>query len=163
MPSLPRPLLQKRVRNEVDEARKKTRHLILLEDPEVQEFPAMVTVTLRGTPGPVRKNGKVVEATTHRLRLQITQDYPYQKPIVQWMSEIFHPNIMTYSDGGFVCTRFLDEWTWSSTLADFLRGLEALLIKPNPRSPYATCTCREAAQYFLAREADTKLPPSKPR
>lgn len=131
--------------------------MILLENPELKAFPVVVHVTLRQAPGPVRRDGRVTETRTHRLTLQITGDYPYQKPIVQWMSDIFHPNIMTYSEGGFVCTRFLDNWSFDSKLADFLRGLEVLLVKPNPESPYATCICREAAEYFLAqrREAPT--------
>ena len=161
MPSLPRALLQARVLNEVQEARKKTHHIILMDDPEVRSFPATLNVTLRGAPGPIRKNGQVVQTTTHRLRIQLTQDYPYQKPIVQWMSEIFHPNIMTYSEGGFVCTRFLEQWSWTSTLSDFLRALEGLLLAPKPKVPYATCICREASAYFLALEKDAT--PSPPR
>lgn len=152
MPSLPRAILVARLRNEVENARRGTRHLVVVADPEFKAFPVTLTVTLRDAPGPVRRAGKVEWASTHRLTLQVTQDYPYQKPIVQWMSEIFHPNIMTYSEGGFVCTRFLDDWTFDAQLKDFLLGLEALLLKPNPSSPYATCTCNEAAAYFLALE-----------
>jgi ubiquitin-protein ligase len=156
MPSLPRPLLVDRLKNEIEKARTKTRHVVLVEDPTLEKFPVTLSVTLRNAPGPVRKDGKVGQADTHRLKLQITTDYPYQKPIVQWMSEIFHPNIMGYSEGGFVCTRFLDNWTWESTIADFLKGLEALLQKPNPHNPYATCICREAADYFLKLEPGRK-------
>ena len=152
-PSLPKPILLARLRNEIEAARSKTRHVVIVEDPDLESFPVTLTVTLRKTPGPVRKEGKVETALTHRLKLQITRDYPYQKPIVQWMSEIFHPNIMTYAEGGFVCTRFLDEWRIDSTVADFLKGLEMLLSNPNPRNPYATCICNEAALYFLARES----------
>jgi ubiquitin-protein ligase len=152
VPSLPRPMLVARLRNEVANARRKTRHVVMVEDAEFAQFPVTIAVTLREAPGPVRKAGKVTEVSTHRLKLQITKDYPYQKPIVQWMSEIFHPNIMTYSEGGFVCTKFLDNWSFNSELADFLRGLEVLLQKPNPHNPYATCTCNEAAAYFRARE-----------
>ncbi len=152
MPSLPRPILVARLRNEVERARKRTRHLVLVEDTEFAQFPVTMAITLRNAPGPVRKGGRVTSADSHRLKLQVTQDYPYQKPIVQWMSDIFHPNIMSYSEGGFVCTRFLDNWTFNSELADFLRGLEVLLQKPNPRSPYATCICNEAAAYFLEKE-----------
>lgn len=134
---------------------------MLVDDPEFKAFPVTLAVTLRQAPGPVRRNGVVQTVDTHRLRLQITQDYPYQKPIVQWMSEIFHPNIMTYSEGGFVCTRFLDDWSFDSELKDFLRYLEALLLKPNPLNPYATCTCNEAAAYFLEREGAPQAPRGK--
>lgn len=151
MPSLPRPILLARLRNEIEAARTRTRHVVLVEDSEFRTFPVTVSVTLRKTPGPVRKAGQVSTVDTHRLKLQITRDYPYQKPIVQWMSEIFHPNIMTYAEGGFVCTRFLDDWRMDSTVADFLKGLEMLLANPNPRNPYATCICNEAAAYFLSK------------
>ena len=150
MPALPRAVLVARLRNEVEKARRKTRHLVVVEDPDFEKFPLTISVTLRDAPGPVRRGGKVGETDTHRLRLQITKDYPYQKPIVQWMSEVFHPNIMTYSEGGFVCTKFLDNWSFNSELGDFLRGLEVLLQKPNPNNPYATCICNEAAAYFRA-------------
>lgn len=149
MPSMPRALLVARLRNEVEAARTATRHIVLLEDPDFAAFPVTLSVTLRGAPGPVRKGGRVGTVETHRLQLQVTHEYPYRKPVVQWMSDIFHPNIMKYSEGGFVCTRLLEDWSWESTLADFLRGLEVLLQKPNPKSPYATCTCKEAAAYFL--------------
>jgi ubiquitin-protein ligase len=151
---MPRALLIARLRNEVEGARAATRHVIMVEDPDFERFPAMISVTLRGAPGPVRKDGRVTQSETHRFQLQVTHEYPYRKPIVQWMSDIFHPNIMKYSEGGFVCTRLLEDWSWESTLTDFLRGLEVLLQKPNPRSPYATCTCKEAAAYFLRVEED---------
>ena len=156
MPSLPRAMLVSRLRNEVENARRSTKHVIVVEDQEFAKFPVTVSITMRGAPGPVRRGKDVVQVDTHRLKLQITKDYPYQKPIVQWMSEIFHPNIMTYSEGGFVCTRFLDTWNFNSQLADFLRGLEVLLQKPNPDSPYATCTCNEAAAYFRARKGPAR-------
>ena len=158
MPAMPRALLTARLRNEIEAARTATRHVILVEDPDYETFPVTLSVTLRGSPGPVRKDGRVTEVDIHRLQIQITNEYPYRKPIVLWMSDIFHPNIMKYSDGGFVCTRLLENWTWESTLVDFLRGLEVLLQKPNPRSPYATCTCREAAAYFLRIEEDGGRP-----
>jgi len=154
VPSMPRALLVARLRNEVEAARSATRHIILVEDPDYASFPANLSVTLRGAPGPVRKDGRVQQVDIHRLQLQITHEYPYRKPIVQWMSDIFHPNIMKYSEGGFVCTRLLEDWSWKSTIADFLRGLEVLLQRPNPRSPYATCTCREAAAHFLRVEEE---------
>jgi ubiquitin-protein ligase len=154
MPSMPRALLVERLRNEIERARATTRHIILVEDANFERFPASLSVTLRGAPGPVRRAGQVEQTETHRLVIQITQEYPYRKPIVQWMSDIFHPNIMKYAEGGFVCTKLLEDWSWESTLADFLRGLEVLLQKPNPHSPYATCTCREAAAYFLRVEED---------
>lgn len=158
MPSMPRALLVSRLRNEVEAARKATRHIVLLEDPDFERFPVTLSVTLRKAPGPVRKDGRVGQVETHRLHLQITHEYPYRKPVVQWMSDIFHPNIMKYAEGGFVCTRLLEDWSWESTIADFLRGLEVLLQKPNPHSPYATCTCKEAAAYFLRLEEDGGRP-----
>jgi ubiquitin-protein ligase len=135
MPSLPRPILVARLRNEVESARRKSRHVIVVEDATFGKFPATIAVTLRGVPGPVRKGKDVVQVDTHRLTLQVTQDYPYQKPIVQWMSEIFHPNIMTYSEGGFVCTRFLSNWSFNSELADFLQGARSPAAEAEPRQP----------------------------
>jgi ubiquitin-protein ligase len=80
--------------------------------------------------------------------MEISEDYPYQKPLVIWATPIFHPNIMVPEDGGFVCTKLLENWGFDSNLLLFIKGIEALLSNPNPTSPYGTESCTRAAELF---------------
>lgn len=146
---LPRDILVKRLKNEIALCRSQLPHLIEVEDPEFSTFPATIVVTFRNIPGPVRKKDGVAHAFTHRMRVDITSDYPYQKPTVRWETSIFHPNIVPPERGGWVCIKLLDTWSFSSNLLTFLNGIESLLVNPNPRSPYRDDTTLEAARYFV--------------
>jgi len=42
----------------------------------------------------------------------------------------------------------LDDWNFNSTLLMFIKGIEYLLLNPNPSSPFGTETCTAAAQHF---------------
>ncbi|MDH4123042.1 MAG: ubiquitin-conjugating enzyme E2, partial [Thermoplasmata archaeon] len=84
----------------------------------------------------------------HRFQIIITENYPYEKPIVKWQTPIFHPNIMEASDGGYVCTKLLENWDFKSTLSAFINGLEILLMNPNPENPFGSDSCTRAAEYF---------------
>ncbi|MEW5760452.1 MAG: ubiquitin-conjugating enzyme E2 [Candidatus Thermoplasmatota archaeon] len=145
---LPKELLRKRLRNEIIQCKRKTRHQIEVSDATLSNFPITLVVTLKGIPGPVLRGGKLNHKFTHKFIMEITEDYPYQKPIVRWDSPIFHPNIMLPEDGGYVCTRLLDEWTFDSTVLNFFKGIESLLTNPNPANPYGTDSCTRAAEYF---------------
>jgi ubiquitin-protein ligase len=145
---LPRDLLVSRLKNEIRECRRSFKHYFSISDPDFREFPVTIMVTLVNTPGPVLKGDRVGTRYTHKLRITITEDYPFQTPIVRWRSKIFHPNIMPPSDGGYICTKLLDEWSFRSTLPAFIRGIESLLLNPNPDNPYDNDTCTKAAEYF---------------
>jgi len=80
--------------------------------------------------------------------MKITEEYPYEKPIVRWRTPIFHPNIMLPEDGGHVCTKLLDTWGFNSNLLAFIQGVESLLTNPNPLSPWGSKSCMAAAKYF---------------
>jgi hypothetical protein len=114
----------------------------------IDDFPVTLKVVMRGVPGPDLVEGKVVHRTEHAMVIEISEDYPYQKPLVIWGTPIFHPNIMVPQDGGFVCTKLLDEWGFDSNLLLFIKGVEALLSNPNPTSPYGTDSCTKAAMAF---------------
>ena len=105
-------------------------------------------VTLVNTPGPIFDGDKIRTKYTHKLEVIVTDDYPFQTPIVRWRSKIFHPNIMIPDDGGYVCTRLLDDWSFGSNLLSFIKGIESLLANPNPDNPYESKGCTEAAEYF---------------
>jgi ubiquitin-protein ligase len=145
---LPRDILAARVRNEISLCKGQLQHQISVSDTSVSSFPLEVDVTMLKTPGPVLRDGKVTHAYTHKMKIVVTENYPYEKPIVRWQSPIFHPNIMIARDGGYVCTKLLDDWSFSSTLVNFIQGIESLLVSPNPGNPYASESCMLAADYF---------------
>lgn len=144
---LPPDILSARVRNELDMCLRNCGHSIEATVGE-KVFPIEIDVRLVKTPGPVLRDGKVSNAYEHRMKIIVTEEYPYEKPIVRWQTPIFHPNIMLERDGGYVCTRLLDDWTFGSNLLSFIKGIESLLVHPNPENPYASESCLLAAQYF---------------
>jgi ubiquitin-conjugating enzyme E2 C len=145
---LPPDILSARIRNELEMCRRTLRHRFETESWAEGTFPVVIGVTLVKTPGPVMRSGKVAHAYEHSLKIVVTSEYPYEKPIVRWQSPIFHPNIMLARDGGYVCTKLLDDWSFSSNLSSFVKGLESLLMNPNPSSPYASESCMTAASHF---------------
>ncbi|UCD92665.1 MAG: hypothetical protein JSV43_01725 [Methanobacteriota archaeon] len=145
---LPMDVLRDRVRNEIQMCQRQLHHQIVVSDPDYKEFPVEVSLTLTKTPGPILFDGNISHLFNHKLKMIITEDYPYEKPIVKWQTEIFHPNIMLPDDGGYVCTKLLDDWDFSSNLLMFIKGLESLLINPNPNNPYGSDSCTRAAEYF---------------
>lgn len=157
MPKLPADILKKRVEFEIGMCQRKLPHKIKVVDPEMKKFPIEVRVTLVRSPGPVWKDGKVSHLFTHRFKMFITDEYPYEKPLVHWHTPIFHPNIMEPKLEGHVCTKLLDDWNFNSTLLNFIHGLESLLLNPNPGSPWASESCQEAAKYF---EENEYIPPT---
>jgi ubiquitin-conjugating enzyme E2 C len=148
MPKLPQDILKRRIKHELDMCIRKLDHVIGIEDPDFKEFPIKVMVTLKNTPGPIVKKNKLDHKMTHQFKMMITDEYPYEKPIVLWESMIFHPNIQLPQDGGHVCTKLLDTWNFQSNLLAFIQGIESLLSNPNPKSPWGTNSCTSAAQYF---------------
>ena len=103
-------------------------------------------------PGPVWSGEKVSTTYNHEFMVTITDNYPYEKPIVRWRTDIFHPNIMPPKEDGHVCTKLLDTWNFSSNLLAFINGIESLLAEPNPGNPWGSKTCMEAARYFAKNE-----------
>jgi ubiquitin-protein ligase len=145
---LPQDLLKSRVKNELEMCIRMLKHHITVSDRTYSKFPMEVNITLIKTAGPIMRDGKILHKFTHKLKIFITENYPYEKPIVRWQSEIFHPNVMMPDDGGYVCTKLLDDWSFSSNLMSFVKGLESLLIHPNPQNPYGSDSCTKAAEYF---------------
>ncbi len=157
MPKLPVEVLRQRLKNELEMCRKHCKHMIKIDDPELSSFPVKVEVTMIQTPGPVLKHGSVGTKLNHRFIMTITDQYPYEKPIVEWKTMIFHPNIMVPQDGGNVCSLLLDNWNFSSNVLSFIRGLESLLLFPNAKNPFGTDSCIKAARYFHTHDFDPQV------
>jgi len=154
---LPTDVLRERVRNEIELCQRELRHHISVSDPTLSSFPIMVSVTLLRVPGPDWEEGKVVHRFVHRISMIITEDYPMEKPIVKWQTPIFHPNIMPPEEGGYVCTKLLENWSFRSTLVSFIKGIESLLVNPNPANPFGNDRCTMAAAYFNRNKYNSPL------
>ena len=147
MAKLPKELLVSRLKNEIKQC-EKLEHEIDVVDKEISTFPLRLNFTLKNTPGPYMADKKISTRFIHKVVMYITEDYPYKKPEVRWQSPIFHPNICTPDDGGFVCSKLLKAWNFQSNLASFVKGLETLLVEPNPKDPYDNPICLMAAKHF---------------
>jgi ubiquitin-protein ligase len=147
--ALPKAMLKTRLINEIQLCKTTLIHEIKVRDPEFSKYPATVLVTMKNVPGPKMNSNRLGHNYTHRIRIDIPEEYPYQKPTVRFLTDIFHPNIVPPHRGGWVCIKTLDEWDFSSNLKDLIQGIESLLTNPNPFSPYRDETTIEAARYFL--------------
>ena len=152
MPKLPHEILIRRVKHELDMCNRKLEHQIEVKNNDLNDPPIIVRVTMLHTPGPTLRDKKLTHRYTHQFVMKITDEYPYEKPIVRWRTPIFHPNIMVKEDGGHVCTKLLDDWGFNSNLLSFIRALESLLTNPNPYSPWGSKSCMAAAKYFDENE-----------
>jgi ubiquitin-protein ligase len=144
-------------------AKRKLKHVIGVEDPEFNSFPVRIMVTLVDIPAIRTIEPTIVYSDIHQFLMTIPESYPYEKPIVEWQTPIFHPNIMDPKDGGKVCTKLLNDWRFSSNLLTFIQGIESLLANPNPMSPFGTDSCTRAAEYYnihrlQLRETLTRAP-----
>jgi len=96
------------------------------------------------------------------MTILISEDYPLERPIVKWQTPIFHPNIMPPEDGGYVCTKLLENWDFGSTLSVFIKGIESLLANPNPKNPFGCDSCTRAAAYFNRNRYDAPAVSDQP-
>jgi len=142
---LVRPVLIKRINNEI----------LGLNDhlglgihpvPENAEFPIEISIALKNAPARISKDEV---GNNHVFSVIVSEDYPYERPRAKWITPIFHPNIMMPEDGGFVCVKTLDNWSFGSSLLSFVKGVELLIADPNPMNPYSTDSCMEAAKWYV--------------
>lgn len=143
--SLPRAVLLKRLSNELRMCSEYLGTDFMFDPAEVRDFPIEIDVHVSNVIG-YEAPGKMI--TDHEFLIIITEEYGEKKPEVRWRSRIFHPNIMGPEDGGYICIKLLNEWSFGTTLLSFIKGVEYLISDPNPRSPFGTDTCMEAAEYF---------------
>ncbi len=155
--SLPLEILKSRINNEISACERYLSHSINLPEKDFSEFPIDLEVDLKRMPALQLKDGRVKRRYEHSFSIIIDQNYPFKKPLVLWRTLIFHPNIMIPEDGGHVCIKLLDDWSFNSTLLSFIKGIESLLLSPNPSSPFGTDTCTAAAEYF--NNSDRTRPP----
>jgi len=149
---LPRPILLKRINNELSECSDylKTR---IIPVPGDSEFPVEIEVTMRNIPAYALDGDDVVHISDHAFLLILSEEYGYRKPEIRWQTPIFHPNIMMPDDGGYVCLRTADAWEFGSRLLSFVKSVEQLVMSPNPKSPFGTESCMKASRFYLENQS----------
>ncbi len=76
-------------------------------------------------------------------------EYPFAPPVVTWLTEIDHPNIVPNVPGG-VCHSILGEgWRPYFRLTTVINALYHLLADPNPLDIFDHPRCRKAAEICL--------------
>lgn len=143
---LPRPILIRRIHNDLAKA-EECLALSFSEFGDDVVFPLVMNVEVHGIRGYCKEG---ISSDRHSFQLIISADYPYERPKVKWTSEIFHPNIMSPSEGGLVCVKAIDHWDFDSDLSSFLTELTELIKNPNPHNPLNSETCNAAAEWFLS-------------
>jgi ubiquitin-conjugating enzyme E2 C len=145
---LVRPVLIKRLNNEIL-ALNGHLGIRIPAVPENARFPIEISIALKNAPAKVSKEKM---GTDHVFAIIVSEDYPYEKPRAKWMTPIFHPNIMMPEDGGYLCVKTLDNWSFGSSLLSFVKGVEQLISDPNPMNPYGTDSCMDAARWYVANK-----------
>jgi ubiquitin-protein ligase len=146
--ALPTDVLRIRLSNEIELCQRELKHHVSVSDPCLACFPILINVTFLRVPGPCWEEHRVVHRFVHKMTILVTENYPIERPIVKWKTPIFHPNIMPPEDGGYVCTKLLENWDFTSTLSQFIKGIEWLLVNPNPKNPFGSDSCTMAAAFF---------------
>ncbi|HKM09728.1 MAG TPA: ubiquitin-conjugating enzyme E2 [Candidatus Methanomethylophilaceae archaeon] len=145
---LVRPILLKRINNEIDNLNEYL-ELTIGNIPDSVEFPIILSIYLSNAPARASRDAEI---RRHRFDLVISSDYPFERPRAKWKTRIFHPNIMSPGDGGLVCVKSLDNWHFGSDLTSFVMSIESLLMEPNPNNPYGTGSCIEAARWYISNK-----------
>ena len=149
---LPKHVLVKRINNELAQCSDYLKTEIA-PIPGDSEFPVEIAVTVRNLPAYALDGNDAVHISDHSFLLILSEDYGYRKPEIRWQTPIFHPNIMTPDDGGYVCLRTADVWDFGSTLLSFVKSVEQLVMSPNPKSPFGTESCMRASKFYLENQS----------
>ena len=87
-------------------------------------------------------------ADEHEFDIILGEDFPYERPRIVWKTGIFHPNIMSPSEGGGVCIADRDRWDFDSKLSDLILMVADLVKNPNPYNPLVSESCTAAAEWL---------------
>jgi ubiquitin-conjugating enzyme (huntingtin interacting protein 2) len=78
--------------------------------------------------------GSVYDGGVFEIDIVIPPSYPFQPPVMKFITKIWHPNIS--SQTGAICLDILkDQWSPALTIKTALLSLQALLCSPEPGDP----------------------------
>ena len=149
---LPREVLLRRINKELEVCSE----YLNVDIPAITDdrpFPLEITMTLRNVPAYCLDGDEVVHIKDHTMTVILDEEHGFKKPTIRWKTSIFHPNIMMPTDGGYVCLKILDKWEFGTRLISVVKGVEQLIMTPNPKNPFGTETCMKASEYFLNNES----------
>ncbi|MFA6001542.1 MAG: ubiquitin-conjugating enzyme E2 [Thermoleophilia bacterium] len=72
----------------------------------------------------------------HRFRIEVPSDYPLKSPVVTWLTEIPHPNIVPGVANGVCVVGLGSKWKPNYSLAMIVNALSFLLVNPNGDDPF---------------------------
>lgn len=82
----------------------------------------------------------------HRYRLELPYNFPLKPPIVTWITNISHPNVVPNVRGA-VCVSILGEqWKPNLKIVSIINSLFFLLVDPNPNNVFNHPKCLQAAK-----------------
>lgn len=97
------------------------------------------------------ESGQLVITAFHQCEIYLHANYPRQQPHLTWLTEIFHPNILSHSRNGGVC---IGNWTPAESLPSLCLRIGKMIQyrSYNPNDPLDL----EAAEW--ARQNRDRLP-----
>jgi ubiquitin-conjugating enzyme E2 C len=93
----------------------------------------------------------VYEGLEFQLLLKFSQNYPFDAPVVSFITPCYHPNVDTH---GTICLDTLKEnWSAINTASTVLLSIQSLLDNPNIHSPlnsHAAAMWKDPVEYRKA-------------
>ena len=80
------------------------------------------------------------------LQMKFNENYPYERPLVQMRTPIFHPNIN--NENGNICVEYLNRWEKDYNIIGIMYAVFELLYFPNFANAYSFYKCKDERTYF---------------
>jgi len=116
----------KRLKNELNEFKKYPNENFEVSLPNVNDIYSWDAI-IYGPKDTIYENGKF------KLSIFIPEHYPFESPVIKFITPMYHPNI---SSNGDICLNIIrDEWSPVLCIRQVLLGICVLLNNPNPNDP----------------------------
>ncbi|MGM0406225.1 MAG: ubiquitin-conjugating enzyme E2 [Thermoplasmatota archaeon] len=144
---LPRDIWSSRIENEIEKLRDNNIEII-----EVNFSKKTFSCKLKmiDTPGPINIGSKIALSFDHVIHIDVPRSYPYEKPRLEWRSEIFHPNIKPPEKGGRIWIEYLENWHFSKSLITLIQEIKNLLLNPDIKRRWKIRQCIEAYDVYIS-------------